>query len=173
MFAAELPAFDGGMIEGRYMLLAGHAVDPDIAADWERIRGVADHFLSFDCWLFSTPMWNFGIPYRLKHYVDLLTQPGMTFAADAEGNVVGKAAGRHAVIVAAGALDTRPEGLLGHLDYQADYLETWLRFIGVGDIRTMRVMPTFGPADAVDGEMARAYAEAEALAADLSRPSRV
>jgi putative NADPH-quinone reductase len=27
-------------------------------------------------------MWNFGIPYKLKHYIDVLTQPGQTFNFD-------------------------------------------------------------------------------------------
>lgn len=173
LFAADLPAFDGETIEGRYALLAGEAVEPEVAADWRRIRGLVDHFLSFDGWLISTPTWNFGIPYRLKHYVDLLTQPGMTFTADADGNVVGHGAGRLALIVAAGALDTRPGGPLAQLDHQVAYLEAWLRFIGVTDIRTIRVMPTFGAAATVEAAMAAAYAEADALAADLSRPSRV
>lgn len=173
LFAADLPAFDGETIEGRYALLAGEPVAPNVAEDWDRIRSLVSHFLAFDGWLISTPTWNFGIPYRLKHYIDLLTQPGMTFTAGAAGNVAGHAAGRLALIVAAGALDTRPDGPLAQLDHQAAYLEAWLRFIGVSDIRTIRVMPTFGPAETVEAAMAAAYAEADALAADLSRPSRV
>src|SRR3546814_9764101 len=94
------------------------------------------HFLSFDTWLFSTPMWNFGIPYRLKHYIDLLTQPGLAFSADAGGNVIGHAAGRTAIIVAAGALDTRPGSALGCLDHQAAYLEAWLSFLGRSEEHT-------------------------------------
>ena len=32
--------------------------------------------------LISTPMWNFSIPYRLKHWIDLITQPALTFTFD-------------------------------------------------------------------------------------------
>ena len=28
--------------------------------------------------LISTPMWNFGIPYKLKHWLDIINQPGLT-----------------------------------------------------------------------------------------------
>src|SRR3546814_6088305 len=84
----------GAVIEGRYALLSGQPVAEDAAADWQRIEGMVAHFLSFDTRLFSTPMWNFGIPYRLKHYIDLLTQPGLAFSADAGGSVIGHAAGR-------------------------------------------------------------------------------
>jgi hypothetical protein len=27
-------------------------------------------------------MWNFGIPYKLKHWIDVITQPGLTFRFD-------------------------------------------------------------------------------------------
>ena len=27
-------------------------------------------------------MWNFGIPYKLKQYIDLIVQPGLTFSFD-------------------------------------------------------------------------------------------
>ena len=173
LFDADLPPFGGAVIEGRYALLSGQPVAEDAAADWQRIEGMVAHFLSFDTWLFSTPMWNFGIPYRMKHYVDLLTQPGLAFSADAGGNVIGHAAGRTAIIIAAGALDTRPESALGCLDHQAAYLEAWLSFLGATNIHVIRVMPTFGEAAVVDRAMETAYAEADALARRLSRPSRV
>src|SRR3546814_12016103 len=64
LFDADLPPFGGAVIEGRYALLSGQPVAEDAAADWQRIEGMVAHFLSFDTWLFSTPMWNFGIPYR-------------------------------------------------------------------------------------------------------------
>src|SRR3546814_10126407 len=106
-------------------------------------------------------MWNFGIPYRLKHYNDLLTQPGLAFSADAGGNVIGHAAGRTAIIVAAGALDTRPGSALGCLDHQAAYLEAWLSFLGATSIHVIRVMPTFGEAAVVDRAMETAYRSEE------------
>src|SRR3546814_12444397 len=60
LFDADLPPFGGAVIEGRYALLSGQPVAEDAAADWQRIEGMVAHFLSFDTWLFSTPMWNFG-----------------------------------------------------------------------------------------------------------------
>lgn len=168
-----LPAFDGGAIEGRYALIAGDTVAPEVAGDWARIGRMVEHFLSFDTWLFSVPMWNFGVPYRLKQYIDLLTQPGLAFGVDADGNVVGHAGGRTAVIVASGALYTRPGSDLADVDHQVAYLDTWLRFIGVTAISVVRDQPTYRPADVVAQAMARGYAEAEDLALALSRPERV
>jgi FMN-dependent NADH-azoreductase len=164
LFAADLPPFDGGVIDARYALIEGREVPAGAAADWARIEKLVSHFLSFDVWLFAVPMWNFGVPYRLKHYADCLTQPGLAFSVGADGAVSGHARGR-AVVVAAGALDTAPEGLLASLDFQVRWLEAWLGFIGVGQVDVLRVQPTYGPPDAVAATMARAFAQAEALAA--------
>jgi FMN-dependent NADH-azoreductase len=172
LFEADLPELDSPVIEGRYALIAGDPVGEAVRGDWDAIREKTAHFLSFDAWLFSVPMWNFGIPYRLKHYIDLITQPGMTFSVvDGEGR--GHAAGRSALIVASGALDVRPDGPLAGFDFQRAYLESWLRFIGVSAIHTIHVRPTYGPEDVVEAAMATAYAEAEALAASLCLPERV
>ena len=113
-----LPEFDGAAIEARYAIIHGERADPDKVAAWEEIRALVDQFLSHDLLLFSVPMWNFGIPYRLKHYIDLLTQPGLAFSVGADGNVQGHAAGRTAILVAAGALDTSPGTPLAGLDHQ-------------------------------------------------------
>lgn len=168
-----LPEFDGAAIEARYAIIHGERADPDKVAAWEEIRALVEQFLSHDLLLFSVPMWNFGIPYRLKHYIDLLTQPGLAFSVGADGNVIGHAAGRTAILVAAGALDTSPGTPLAGLDHQVAYMQAWLGFIGVTDIHIIRVQPTYGSADIIEAAMARGYAEAEALAEALARPSRV
>ncbi len=174
VFDAELPAFDRAAIEGRYGLLMGEPVPPEQQQAWGQLRAIADHFLSFDSWLFTVPMWNFGLPYRLKHYVDLVTQPGLTFRNDAAGNVEGLAAGRTAIIVAASAMPfgTSPE--IDGLDFQLSYLRTWLGFIGVTDIHAVRVAGTFGPEAIVEAAMAHARAQADLLVDQVAaRPARV
>jgi FMN-dependent NADH-azoreductase len=167
LFEADLPPFDRDAIEGRYGLLIGEPVPPEQAAAWGRLRALADHFLSFDGWLLSVPMWNFGLPYRLKHYIDCITHPGMTFRNDATGQVEGLAAGRSAIIVAASAMPFGAMPAIEGLDFQLPYLNAWLGFIGVTDIHSVRVAGTFGPADAVEAAMAKAAADADALIAQL------
>ncbi|OYY70307.1 FMN-dependent NADH-azoreductase [Sphingomonas sp. 28-63-12] len=168
LFEADLPPFDHDAIEGRYGLLAGAPVPADQAAAWQRLRAIADHFLSFDGWLMSVPMWNFGLPYRLKHYIDLITHPGMTFRNDADGGVEGLAAGRTAIIVAASAMPFGAMPAIDGLDFQLAYLKAWLGFIGVTDIHALRVAGTFGPARVIEAAMAKAAGEADALVAQLT-----
>ena len=164
VFDIDLPAFDQDAVAGRYHLLAGNAVDPEQADAWLDLKKWTDQFLSFDSYLIATPMWNFGIPYRLKHYIDILTQPGLTFRNDSEGNVEGLARGQRAIIVAASAMPFGSMPEIDGLDFQLAYLKAWLGFIGVTDIGAVRVAGTFGPEDLVEAAMARAYADADRLA---------
>jgi FMN-dependent NADH-azoreductase len=164
IFATNLPAFDQEAVEGRYNLLAGNAVDPAQADAWQELKTWTDHFLSFDGYLIATPMWNFGIPYPLKHYIDILTHPGLTFRNDPQGNVEGLAQGRRAIIVAASAMPFGSLPDIDGLDFQLAYLKAWLGFIGVTDIDALRVAGTFGPEDVVAAAMAQAFADADSLA---------
>jgi len=167
LFDADLPELGGDMIEGRYALIAGEPVAPGIAADWATIRAHVDHLLSFDTWLISTPMWNFGLPYRLKHYIDLVTHPGMTFAVEPTG-VTGLAAGRTVILIGSGALDTRPGTALEDHDHQIAYLRRWLAFIGVEDVHVVTICPTYGAIEDVEAVMVEACASADAVAATLA-----
>jgi FMN-dependent NADH-azoreductase len=164
LWAADLPPFDGAVIDARYALIEGRDVPSHARADWARIEAMVAHFLSFDRWLFGVPMWNFGVPYRLKQYADCITQPGLAFRVSADGEVEGQAKGS-AVLLCAGALDTRPDGALAGLDFQGRWLEAWLGFIGVTAVSTLRIQPTYGSSDIVAAAMARAFHDADALAA--------
>lgn len=164
VFDIDLPAFDQDAVAGRYHLLAGNAVDPEQADAWRDLKKWTDQFLSFDSYLIATPMWNFGIPYRLKQYIDILTQPGLTFRNDSDGNVEGLAKGRRAIIVAASAMPFGSLPEIDGLDFQLAYLKAWLGFIGVTDIGAVRVAGTFGPDDVVAAAMAQAFTDADRLA---------
>lgn len=172
LFEADLPPFDQHAIEGRYGLLMGEPVPGEQAQAWAQLRLIADHFLSFDTWLFAVPMWNFGLPYRLKHYIDLITHPGISFRNDAAGNVEGLAAGRTAILVAASAMPFGTNPDIASLDFQLSYLQAWLGFIGVTDIHAVRVAGTFGPDAAVEAAMNCARDDAARLVDQLAPDPR-
>src|SRR5208282_1338964 len=77
LWKADLPPFDGETINAKYSVMGGHAPTGAQQEAWAAVIRIADHFKSADKFVFSLPMWNFGIPYRLKHYIDLLVQPGL------------------------------------------------------------------------------------------------
>ena len=90
-------------------------------------------------------MWNFSIPYRLKHYLDLVCQPGLSFYVS-EGQYIGMITGKPMqFILASGspyALRFPLETDGTKTDFQRAYLEHIARFIGFEDIGTIKIEPT-------------------------------
>ena len=61
LWATELPAFDG--YTGRQVCRpARPTATREQAQAWKRVEAVIERFKSADWYLFSLPMWNFGIP---------------------------------------------------------------------------------------------------------------
>ncbi len=90
-------------------------------------------------------MWNLSLPYRLKQYVDIVVQPGLTFSLDPEKGYTGLVTGRPVqLLLASGGED--PVGSPGAgWAYQKPYLEMIFGLVGFTDIRTLRVEGTLGP----------------------------
>lgn len=76
LWHAGLPEFDGATIDAKYAILHGQNHTPEQKQAWETVAKIVNHFKSADKYVFSLPMWNFGIPYKLKQFIDVITQPG-------------------------------------------------------------------------------------------------
>jgi len=87
-------------------------------------------------------MWNGGIPYRLKLYIDILTQPGLLFGFDPAKGYFGLLNGKKATVVYSSGVFAPGVSPDYGVDFQSSYLDWWLRFIGVADIQTIRYQPS-------------------------------
>ena len=66
-------------LKKKYALMSGQTLPHESAQIWEEIVGFSKGFASYDYYLISNPMWNFSIPYMLKHYIDVIMQAGILF----------------------------------------------------------------------------------------------
>ena len=98
LWATELPDFDGDTVDAKYAILHGQPHTPDQAKAWQRVESVIERFKSADWYLFSLPMWNFGVPYVLKHLIDVIVQPGLTFSYSPAEGYKGLVTGKKAVV---------------------------------------------------------------------------
>ncbi len=150
VFTENLPNFDGFTLQAKYSILHGQKQNPQEVAAWKAVETVIEEFKSADKYLFAVPMWNFGIPYRLKHYLDVIVQPGYTFSFDPQKGYSGLVTGKPVVgIYARGG--AYPAGTPAEAyDLQKRYLEQILGFMGFTDIRSFAVEPMLaeGPAGA-------------------------
>jgi FMN-dependent NADH-azoreductase len=165
LWAETLPRFDGDMVNAKYSIMHGQDPSPGEQAAWAEVTTLFQRFAAADKYVFSVPMWNFGIPYVLKHYIDVITQPGLawTFSPDTgySGLVTGKKA---AAIYSSGGVYHEGSGAEA-FDNQKPYFEGWLGFVGITDVSRIIAAPTVGEANAVAAAVDSAAQAARALAA--------
>jgi FMN-dependent NADH-azoreductase len=101
-------------------------------------------FIAADEYLLVTPMWNFGLPYTLKHYFDLIIRPGWTFAVGAEG-ARGLLTGRKAYAVISRGYDYGPGSPHPESNHLEPHLRTLLGFMGIEDLSVVAVEGTVLP----------------------------
>jgi len=167
LWTAKLPPFDGDTINAKYRILHGQEHTSREAAAWNDVVAIVDRFRRADKYVFSIPMWNFGIPYKLKHYIDVITQPGLSFSFSPQEGYKGLVTGKSAVVIYARGGEYSANATVAALDYQKPYIEMWLGFIGFTDIRPIVIEPTLSAPDAVQQTEVSAIEHAEGLAKNL------
>jgi FMN-dependent NADH-azoreductase len=160
-----LPAFDRTVIEAKFSVLRKKEFSEDQLAAWTKVKRIADEFCSADEYVISAPMWNFGVPYVLKHYIDVVTLADVNWSWSRESGYKGLLKDKSATLIYSSAGDY-PLGPNFHPhDFQKPYLRRWLNFIGVENIQEINVAPTLADPDT----LATVKANAAELAQQLGR----
>jgi len=162
----ELPEFDGEAMQAKYAGLAGEALTPGQQRAWDQIAALAERFRRADVVLIGVPMWNYGIPYRLKHLIDAISQKDILFTFDERGQN-GMLHGKKAVVINARGVALGPDYPREAFDFQERYMTTWLRMIGITDITQITVERTLLGPERDRAEREKGRGQAEALAAVL------
>jgi len=145
LWKTDLPHFDFTAASGKYKIMRGMEHSGEEALAWEAVTRLVGHLKSADKVLVSTGMWNFSIPYRLKQYLDVIIQPGLTFAFDPQKGYSGLVTGKPLQLVLASGGEYPAGAPAAGYDFQKPYLEMIFGFIGFTDIRTLRVEGTLTP----------------------------
>jgi FMN-dependent NADH-azoreductase len=158
VFDGDLPPFDFEAVTAKYKIMHGKDHSDQDKQIWGNIVSVIEDFKAADKYVLAVPMWNFSIPYRLKQYLDILIQPGHTFAVTEDGNYEGLVTGK-SVFIAYSRGGAYPAGTeMEAFDFQTKYLELALGFMGLTDVRTVVVEPAL-----MNGPEAAAKAKADAI----------
>jgi FMN-dependent NADH-azoreductase len=126
----QLPPFNGHTIQAKYNVLHNLPHEPADAKAWEKVKEIFQHFNAADKFVMSVPMWNFHIPYPLKHYIDVITQPGLAFNLSPEGTYIPLVIGKSVVLIYASGGTYKPGSGFELFDFQKPYMKTWFEFIG-------------------------------------------
>ena len=160
----NIPPFNAPAAKAKYTVLNGQTPADAAGWAWKDVCNLIDRFKLADAYLIASPMWNFGVPYRLKQYIDNLVQPALTFSYSPQTGYKGLVTGKPAVLMLArgGAYGTDISS-----DFQRPYLELILRFIGFTDIRTVVIEPTLAGAEPAEKALQQAVVQARELARNV------
>ncbi len=165
LFNKQLPAFDGLALQAKYTILHGLKHSDEELAAWRAVEDLIEEFKSADKYVMAVPMWNFHLPYRLKHYLHILVQPTYTFSFSPEEGYKGLVTGRPIFIAYSRGGEYPPGSDSEAFDFQTKYLEFILGFIGFTDIRKVVIEPTLtGGADLAKERRQAAIAKAKEMA---------
>lgn len=124
-------------------------------------------------YLIATPMYNFGIPAKLKAYVDHIVRAGLTFQTNADGSYTGLLKGKKATVIIASAGEYGPGTPAEGLDTLKPYLREILGYIGVKDVDFIQSGSTWkvdNGSEQADEHIAPLKAQVEQAPVAVSRP---
>lgn len=132
LYKEDIPQIDVDVFSGWGKLQSGKGFDElssEEKAKVTRLGELCDQFISFDKYVFVTPLWNFSFPPVMKAYLDAVSVAGKTFRYTAEGPV-GLLTDKKALhIQARGGIYS--EGPAADLEMGHRYLSVIMQFYGV------------------------------------------
>lgn len=140
LYKMNIPFIDEEVFSGWGKLQQGVAFDQLTPEEKNRVGQInqsCDQFVAADKYVFVTPMWNLGLPPKMKTYIDTICMVGKTFKYT-ENGPVGLLTEKKAVhIQARGGVYS--EGPAKALEFGDSYIRAILTFLGVTKIESIIV----------------------------------
>lgn len=144
LWDGSLPQFGPAAAGAKMTVFGGGVPEGEQAAAWRAAEAVFRRFDAADRLLFSVPMWNAGVPYILKQFIDVVSQPGWVFGVDAETgykHLLANKGKKAAVIYTSAVWGPEVSPAFGS-DFHSTFFNDWLRWTGITDIHEVRYHPT-------------------------------
>ena len=140
LFKVPLPDIYESPTEAKNELMNNGSIENQFKTHWDEIAKYSKEFLSYDFYLISSPMWNFSVPYKLKHYIDVIMQAGILFSFTDRGPV-GLALNKKMFCITSSGSDYSKSGPINHFDFQEIYLRSIVGMVGITDISFIHAQP--------------------------------
>jgi len=167
LFQSDLPSIAGDNIEAKYTLLSGMPIGREHVESWSAIEREIERFRAADVYVLTSPMWNFGVPYALKYYIDCIVQPGYLFKFDEQGIPQPLLEGKKMIVVSSSGSDYSEGSPTQPFDYFEPYLRTIFGFVGIYDITFIRAHAVDVSPAVREVSIAQAHDDAGVLARSL------
>lgn len=167
LWALDLPEFDGPVMDAKYAGINGAPLTEVQSVAWAGLKALAAQLHLADVLVFSVPLWNFAVPYKLKHFIDVVSQKDVLFEFSPEHGLRGLLHNKTAVNVYARGMDFSAPGAEA-MDFQKPYMDAWLGFIGVTDVHSLYVEKTILGPEVDQASRLKSAALARSLADQLA-----
>ncbi|TMG94614.1 MAG: hypothetical protein E6H71_13855, partial [Betaproteobacteria bacterium] len=152
-----------GFVTGRRLPYGEHNADQAEAIAASDV--LVAELQAADVVVVTAPMHNFGVPSALKAWIDQIVRPGVAFTYSATGPV-GLLRGKKVIFVlASGGIYS--EGPMRAFDFQEPYLRAVFSFIGMDDIRVVRIEGVALGDVALARGVAKAHAQVDQVVREL------
>ncbi|MEJ2856597.1 MULTISPECIES: FMN-dependent NADH-azoreductase [unclassified Saccharothrix] len=142
LWDGTLPAFGPTEADAKMTLIRGGTPTGEAERAWEAVVAAFHRFDAADRLLFSVPMWNAGVPYVLKQFIDVVSQPGLLWGFDVETGYLPLLKGKKAAVVYTSAVWAPGLPPAFGTDFQSTFFDDWLRWAGITDVTAIRHHPT-------------------------------
>ncbi len=138
----NLPDFDADKAAAKMTFFGEGQMNDKKKSVWKSVVEITERFMNADHYVFAVPMWNGGLPYRLKQYIDIITQPGISFNFDPEKGYLGLLKNKKATVFYTSGVFSQGVDPKYGIDFQSTYFNWWLQMIGIKNIEEVRFQPT-------------------------------
>lgn len=167
LWEENLPAVDERFLSVKTKVSNGEELTNGDRVLWTQVENLIARIKTADVIVWSIPMWNFGVPYIVKQFIDVVTQYGYLFTIN-ESGYAGLLEGKRALLaLSRGGSYTEGSGAEAY-DHQEPYMRGILGFWGILDITVARKEFTMGSAEAKAASAEEARKVVEDFAMTLS-----
>jgi FMN-dependent NADH-azoreductase len=170
LWDGALPPFGPAAAAAKMAVFGGADPEGEEATAWRAARDTFERYDAADYYLFSVPMWNASVPYILKQFIDVISQPGMIFGFDPVEGYTGLLQDKRAAVLYTGAVYGPERGPAFGKDFATPFFQDWLQWSGIEDVRTVHFQPNLAIADPEPGRRL-AHQQATELARTFLLPA--
>ncbi|WP_349407505.1 FMN-dependent NADH-azoreductase [Pseudalkalibacillus sp. SCS-8] len=165
LYDYDIPYIDTDVFNGWGKLQQGQAYEELSLDEQDKVRRInvlTEQFKKADKYVFVTPLWNFGVPPKMKAYIDTISIAGSTFKYT-ENGPVGLLENKKALhIQARGGIYS--EGPAAELEMGDRYIKAVMGFLGVDDYNSIIIEGHAMMPDKTDEIKAEAMDKAKTIA---------
>lgn len=136
LWEANLPEFDGDSAAAKVSFFGEPEMNAQQRTVYDELVAIFNRFNGADEYLVASPLWNFGVPYKLKQYIEILTMPGTLFGFEPAKGYIGLLKNKRATNIHTAAIYMPGLPKSYGTDHLTTYLVDWFNFAGVDDVRS-------------------------------------